>query len=82
MHQDFGGAGAFEDIAPCDGLQNAKASLASASSLLVDLLFQKNRRCPMRKPKYLRIRRVLKVTKDVLVIIVIFLTIVSMFKKL
>ncbi len=36
----------------------------------------------MRKPKYLRIRRVLKVTKDVLVIIVIFLTIVSMFKKL
>jgi hypothetical protein len=36
----------------------------------------------MRKPKYLRIRRVLKITKAVLVIVVLILTIVAKFKVL
>ena len=36
----------------------------------------------MRKPKYLRIRRVLKITKAVLIIILLILTMVAKFKAL
>lgn len=44
-------------------------------SLLVDLLSDKNRRYPMRKNTYLRIRRILEITKVILVIILLILTI-------
>lgn len=42
----------------------------------------KDGRCPMRKKPYMRIRRVLKITKAVLIIILLILTMVVKFKAL
>lgn len=56
----------------------AKASLAFASLAFVDLQ-SKNWRYPMRKRRYLRYRRVLRLTKEILVIIFLIVMIADKF---
>ncbi len=59
------------------GPKNAKARKAFARLAFGGSPVRNNGRCPMRKQPYLRIRRVLEITKVFLIIVLLILTIVA-----
>ena len=65
-----------------DGPRNAKAKIAFAIFAFGGNLVREKGRCPVRKPRYLRYRRVLLITKAVLTIIIFILIIVTKVRNL